>query len=226
MIVANLLTSGGDGTTKTTYTTGTFTPSPNKLVLITVANSRGGVITDIASISGCGLTFEKVSTITTGDIRQRHSLWKAVSSSTSTGSLSITMVSADSTNCQWIVTEFDGVDVSGTNGANAIVQVGSTILDSPAPSGTVTVTLNQFAKNTNAAFGAFRIQLTTTTLTAGSGYTQIAEVKNTNHIQQQYVQSADTTVDWTYANSSGRILCLACELKAVDEGGSFLYNLI
>lgn len=225
MVTFTNLTTGANNTNQTSVTTATITPSANKLILISVGTQIDTGVPSVTSITGCGLTFTQITNNTTSDGRQRNSLWRATASSTTSGTLTISL-SSTSARTQWIVTEVDGVDISGTNASNAIVQSATTVDNSPPTNGTLTVTLNAFAKQSNVAFGTIRINLATTTLTSGSGFTQIAEIKNGDHLQQEYKLSEDTSVDWTYANPSGRMIGIAVELKALDDGGSFLYNFI
>jgi hypothetical protein len=226
-VKATLLTSGGTTTETNSFTTATISPKPNKLILISVGCAeRPAPI--VASVTGCGLTFTAITNCVTGDGYQRNTLLRAVSSSTSTGTLTITL-SGNSDSTHWIVTEYDNTDIGGTNASNAIVQSATTVLDSPPTTGTVTVTLGAFSNVNNATFGAMRLNSTggTGSITPGSGFTELAEVNVNHQLENEFKDSNDTSVDWSYTGTGGRITALAVELKyKAPAGGAFLYHLI
>lgn len=219
MITARNLAFGTDTVAKSTFTTATITPSANKLILLTFV-TNGAVAPTVTSASGCGLTFTTVATGVTGDNRQRQYVMRATSNSTSTGQISISL-SGNSNEFPYIISEFDNVDIFGTNGSNAIVQSGVVVIDSPGASGTATVTLSAFASQNNAAFGSFRTN-GLATVNPGSGFTEIAETTVSHTVQQEFKNTADTTIDWTYSGNTGRIIVIGIELKYLPQGGNFL----
>jgi hypothetical protein len=87
------------------------------------------------------------------------------------GSGAITIkTSVTVSNCQWIVSQWSGVDQSGTNGSGAIVQTASA---SGAAVTTLTAALASFASGNDVAYGAFGVANPTAVITAGSGFTTI-----------------------------------------------------
>ena len=78
--------------------------------------------------------------------------------------------SATVSNTQWIVSQWSGVDGSGTNGSGAIVQTASATGTAVT---TLTAALAAFSSPSNVAFGAFGVASSTPVMTAGSGFTLI-----------------------------------------------------
>ena len=113
---------------------------------------------------------------------------------------------------QWIVSQWGGVDVSGVNGAGAIVQFGSSAAD--AVNG-LTLTLAPFGNVNNVAYGVFSVTSKVPAITPGAGFTEIAEQASAESplsaLQAQWTTN-DNTIDATWANLRGAVL--GFEIKA------------
>lgn len=215
------LTTGEDSDGGSSETTASITPSANKLILASVT-SRTGISTDPVepTITGCGLTWVKVATAvydTTGSSRRRITLFRAMGSSPSTGSLTIDHAGQAQTDVVWTVDEITNADTSGTNGSGAIVQsVANT--DETQTTGTLTVTLAAFANTNNATYGTFaNFGDIAQTTSAGSGFTKVGEklATTTNlHIASEFKATNDTTVDLTFSNATSQLGGIAIEIKA------------
>jgi len=94
-----------------------------------------------------------------------------MSVSPGSGPITITF-SGNVSNCQWIVSQWDGVETGGVNGAGAIVQTGSNRAD--AVNG-LTVTLGTFGNANNVAYGVFGVNKNVPAITPGAGFTKIDE---------------------------------------------------
>lgn len=195
-VTMTALTSGGDGTDLSSYVTASITPTTNRLVLITIQNSKGtGPATP--TVTGCGLTWVQVATDTYNTIAssgKRLTVLRAMGTA-STGTLTIDYAGATQTGCSWSVAEFGGTDTSGTNGSGAIVQSGTAANDGGATP--PLVTLAAFGSPNNATYGAAAL-LGSTAMTAGSGFTQIHSVATTVpniELQTEWRSTNDTTVD-------------------------------
>ena len=115
-----------------------------------------------------------VSTITLDAVATAHkrlTIYRALSATPGTGPLTITW-SASVSNCQWIVSEWDGVDPSGSNGAGAIVQTGSISADA---SNGLAVSLAAFADPGDVAYGAFAVNKNALAVTPGAGFGSCGE---------------------------------------------------
>lgn len=117
------------------------------------------------------------------------------------------------TDITWGISEFSGVDTSGTNGSGAIVQVVNNKDESGSVS-TLTVTLAAFGSANNATFGAFGAA-SSVTFTAGSGFTildqQVASLTVAHGTE--FRNSNDTSVDISLSGNDF-IGGVAVEIKA------------
>jgi hypothetical protein len=122
-MTATHLTSGGDASNSTSYTTGSITPSANKLILAVVTSTQSAVpnAPAVSSLTGNGLTWVQVLDSGSADARWRVFVFRAMGASPSAGAVTISM-GGTSTNCTWSIAEYDGVDTTGTDGSGAIGQ--------------------------------------------------------------------------------------------------------
>lgn len=199
-----LLTADASATDATSYVTASVSPTANRLLLLAVASSDHN--TAAPTVTGNGLTWVEVHTRTFGFSgtfdRRRVTVFRAMGASPSAGAVTILFDVSDlATGCAWVLSEFDGMDTSGTNGSGAIVQVDGTDIDTAVT--TLTVTLAAFASATNATWGAF---FSGTTITPGTDFTQIAEALSTPspsyRLLTEWRNVADTTVDASWASTS------------------------
>jgi invasin-like protein/Big-like domain-containing protein/calcineurin-like phosphoesterase family protein len=171
-ITQTLLTSGHDPTNTQTYMTASIAPVPNTLVLVAVLTHQGTSAAPSPTLTGGGMTGWDVvaSVVYDGSTPlDRLTIYRAMSSAPGSGSITIKS-SVTVSNCQWIVSQWSGVDASGTNGSGAIVQTGS--LSGTAVTG-LTVPLGTFASGNDVAYGAFGVASATAVIAAGSGFTTI-----------------------------------------------------
>jgi hypothetical protein len=169
-----LLTFGNNTVNQKTYTAAAISPGPNTLVTVAVLSHRAtGAISP--TISGGGLSaWEQVASVdfdTLGFPLRRMTIFRAMSASPGSGPITISF-SANVSNCQWIVSQWDGVDTSGVNGAGAIVQTGSNRAN--AGNG-LAVTLASLGNVTNVAYGVFGVNKNVPAITPGAGFTKIDE---------------------------------------------------
>jgi hypothetical protein len=117
---------------------------------------------------------------------RRLTIFRSMSAQPGNGPLTITS-NVTLSNMQWIVSQWDGVDVSGVNGAGAVVQTSSAT--GTAVNG-LTVALTPFAHPNNVAFGVFGVTKNAIAVTPGAGFTEIAEVPSGES------SSADLQAEW------------------------------
>jgi hypothetical protein len=230
-ISATHLTTNQSGSSATSYNTASITPSANKLVLIAVGHqitASAPVVTP--TVSGCGLTWVEVATKpqSAGSVFRRITVFRAMGASPSTGALTIDFGAQSQLRCGWSVSEFDGVDTSGTNGSGAIVQSASNdVTDSGSATG-VTVTLSAFSSANNATYGALRYgnSSDSASVTEGSGFTRLGLVNGSASYGSMYKLSNDTSVDWTWNSTTTFSQAIALEIKAASvtpsNTGAFL----
>lgn len=93
-----------------------WTPGADELVLVGVATINTGLT---PSVSGNGLTFVQVASIENVDGSGEAFLFRAMGSSPTTGSITVTLT-GNSECAIAIAARFSGVDTSGTDGSGAI----------------------------------------------------------------------------------------------------------
>jgi hypothetical protein len=206
------VTSGSDGTTGTSATTASVTPTSNALQLLLVqAHPSGGP--GYATVTGCGLTWVSVDQhnydVGGGDTQM---LYRALGASPSTGTISIDFgVGNDQLEICWSLTEYTGVDTSGTNGSGAIVQA----VKNTGTSTTPAATLAAFGSANNATYGGIVTGSAGFPLAVGSGFTSLHNFQGPTvglMTLSEWKASNDTSVDGTCASTVWGII--AVEIKA------------
>ena len=139
--------SASSTTNTTIYTTGSFTPNPDRLQLLGVLSTSSGTAEVPLSVVGCGLTWELVTSVTFPTATRKLSVYRAMGSSPSAGTLTITFLSTHSS-CLWAWEETTGADTGGTNGSSAVVQ--SVTNTAGAASVTINATLAALENAANA----------------------------------------------------------------------------
>jgi hypothetical protein len=214
-----LLTGGTDTANQKVYTTGSIAPAPNTLITIAVLGHRGVAATPSPIVTGGGMAaWEEVATVVFDSLSipsKRMTIYRAMSASPGSGPLTITFANTVS-NAQWIVSQWSGVDLSGVNGAGAIVQTGSASADRVT---TLTVTLNPFAHANNVAYGVVGVKKNVPAVNPGAGFTEIDEQPSgettTCDLQAEWATNDNTiNATWTRANSA----VLGVEIRAADTG--------
>jgi uncharacterized repeat protein (TIGR01451 family) len=216
---------GGSCGLGSSCTTTSFTPAPNALVLALVGNGATSGQTDrpgIPSVVGSSLSWEMVQSgaqtatvpySTIGTPKLRVSLFKTMGGYSGAESLTLSF-GADQKNCVYSIIQFKGIDVSGTNGSAAILQLVTTQADSTVGWGT---TLGPLANSANASVGVWGINQTqSSNLAPGAGYTASAMVTAGNpNIALRYewaMLPPSMTVNFT-SNSSIDVGGFALEIK-------------
>jgi hypothetical protein len=215
-----LLASGNNTTNQKVYTTASISPAPNALVMVAVLGHNSSSAAPSPTLSGGGMSaWTEVATITFDALAKplkRMTVFRAMSSSPGSGPITITF-SKSLSNAQWIVSQWEGVDRSGVNGAGAVVQTGSSRAD--AVNG-LALTLSPFADVNNVAYGVFGVRSSVSAVTPGAGFTEIAEHASgespPSALQAEWA-SNDNMIDATWANLRGAVLGM--EIKAGEHGG-------
>jgi hypothetical protein len=171
-IVQTLLTSGHDPTNMRVYTTGSIAPAPGALVTVAVLTHQSSAAAPSPTLTGGGMArWEVVGTVAYNGATplDRVTVYRAMSVAPGSGPITITS-SVTVSNCQWIVSQWTGVDDAGADGAGAIVQTSQ--LAGGVVNG-LTATLSPFGSAGNVGYGVFGVASATAVVTAGTGFTTI-----------------------------------------------------
>jgi hypothetical protein len=217
-VTQTLLTSGTNATNQAVYTTASIAPTTNALITVAVLGRRStGAQTP--TITGGGMTSWTLVASVDYDVistpLSRVSVFRALSSAPGSGPLTITFSNSQS-NATWIVSQWDGVDVSGVNGAGAIAQSGSARGDAVS---SLSKTLAAFGDPNDVAYGVVGVGLNGPAVTPGSGFTEIAEPTSgeSNLLEAEWgVNLTNVAAGWTSAKNAG---LLGIEIKAGGGGG-------
>ncbi|MGN6391605.1 MAG: Ig-like domain-containing protein [Gemmatimonadales bacterium] len=220
-IVHTLLTAGGTAVNGKVCTTASIAPAANALVTVAVLGHNGSAASPSPVVSGGGMAaWAQVATVTfdpVGTPHKRMSVFRAMSASPGSGPIRITFT-ATQANCEWVVSQWQGVETSGSNGSNAIAQSGSSRANTVTG---LTVTLGAFSSSNNVAYGIFGIRRSAAGITPGTGFTEIAERASgetpPSDLQAEQ-RPGDNTVDakWIKLNAGA----LALEIKAAGAGAT------
>jgi hypothetical protein len=145
---------------------------------------------------------------------KRLAVFRAMSAAPGSGPLTITF-NLTASHAEWIVSQWDGVETSGANGVDAIVQAATNRADA---SGGLSVQLNPFEHPNNVAYGLFGVNSKVAAITPGGGFTEIAEQTSTENTTGTI--QAEWATDRSLINASWvnlRAGALGLELRA-DSG--------
>lgn len=218
-ITATALTKGEDRASHSIVNTASITPGANRLVLLTCFQ-RQGTAPVAPTVTGNSLTWVKIASSSTFFFSLcMVSLYRAMGSSPTAGAVTMTFGVAEDL-VMWTVSHLDNVDITGTNGSGAIVQSGTTAVDSG--SGVPSIALSVFADATNnAAFAGFALidNAGPATATAGAGMTLLNDyevVGNDHHIDDEWQLGQNTApgLTWSPGGSGGYYGGVAVEVKA------------
>lgn len=222
MITQAALASGDLTTPGTSFATTSITPTANRLVLLAIHVWNSGVsITPPASVTGCGLTWVIIASehyqVLSGVENQSVFLYRALGASPAAGAVTITTGGETWQELVYAVSEFAGVNTSGTNGSGAIVQ-SATSNGGGGSSTTLSVALTA-TDAANAAYGLTGINLGEN-ISPGAGFTEIHDLTTAGiGLETQWKASGSVTgvdASWTTSSARGGI---AVEIAAAAVGG-------
>ena len=173
-ITHTLLTSGVVLTNQNTTTTASISPAPNTLVTITLLSHRS-TATISPIVTGGGMpSWDIVSSVDFDTLALPHrrlTIYRAMSAAPGSGPITFKFTNQVS-NLEWIVSQWDGVETSGVNGAGAVVQTGSSRANSVNG---LSIALAPFGSTANVALGAFGVNSQVSIITPAPGFTEIDE---------------------------------------------------
>lgn len=219
-VTHTLLTVGNNTANQKVYTTASIAPAPNALITVAVLGHNSTSATASPSLSGGGMTSWTVVGTVSLDAgttpHKRLTLYRAMSATPGSGPLTITW-SGSQSNCQWIVSQWTGVDASGVNGAGAVGQVAGTSGDGVTG---LAVALGAFGNAANVGYGMFAVNQNALAVTPGAGFTEIAEQASGESpgtdLEAEWAPS-DNTIDASWATLNGG--ALGVEIIASGGGG-------
>lgn len=195
-VTPTALETTGNNTDQTSYSTGSITPTGDRLILACVYTIAAAA-PNTPTASGNGLTWVEVNSTTDDLANRRATLFRALGSSPSTGAITFDFAGQTQSGAAWSVIEYSNIDTSGTNGSGAIIQ--SVADGSGANATSFTVNLSAFASPTNATYGCFGLPLNTANQpTEGSGFTRTGQRNQGTpnlSIGTEFLATADTSVD-------------------------------
>ena len=203
------LTTGGDTTDGTSFTTASITPAANSLILVAIT-STSAVDTTPNTPTGNSLTY--VSVVQKIQGLTRLSFFRSIGASPSAGAITFGF-SDTQTDVRWSVLQCTGVSTFGLNGIDAVVQSAA---NSAATGTSLTVTLGTFeaGATANATVGAFAHIISEGT-TPGGGFTELGDSSGgLLALETEWLNCQDTTVDASWSTTSVNI-GIAVEVRAL-----------
>jgi len=221
-IGATALTSGSTTSNVTNVDTASVTLHANRLELLAVQNSRDAGLAGGCAATSTGATWHELahsSYHTAGTPTRRVTLLYTLVGSNATGIININFGGNTQDGIAWSLTEFDGVNTSGTDGIGALVQSATNSGGSGATQVTCTLANSFSDAVNNVAFGMFG-RSGNGGITPGSGFTEIHDVTYitpSNGLETEWKTGQDLTVDasWTGGTDCG---CVAAELAVAAAG--------
>lgn len=172
--------------------------------------------------SACGLTFTQVATLSNGIYRLK--IWRAYAASPTTGQVSIAFGGGSNNFAAARLVEASGVKLTGTNGADAVVQVSTGQVGSGVTTG-VSETLAAFADAVNNAALIFAAQRSGSAATPEGGYTALASYAAAYwNVEAHYKVGQDTSPSMTWSSVGTDYSGVAIELAAAGGGGGATIN--
>ncbi|MBJ7289980.1 hypothetical protein [Williamsia sp.] len=216
------LAQGNSTTNARAFDTGTVRPTANMAVLAFVASARNAGVATAAepTLTGTGMTWEQVTTLTTGVLGERRlTCFRAVATAPVDSAVTIDFGTQQQDYCAWSVIGYTGVDFASTPDRSGVVgsRTGS------AGGETVVLQLDPAAGPRNVTVGAVMVagfnapprEVDTTT-----GFTEIAEQRPNQPVgrgatlQTQDVTPPVGSITWRWSGS-GDAVAIGVEIAVV-----------
>lgn len=195
LITATHVETVFDNTDAASYTSVSHSPTGNRLQLVAVGSALGS-LPNIPTLTGNGATFAQVATVTNAGV-VRLTYFRSLQASYTPGTVAIDFGGQTQSQCFYSFSEFDGIDLGGSNGSAAIIQSNTNIT---AGATSLTVTLGAFANPNNATVGGFYWD-SGGVGTVGSGFTILGQASGERSGGTEWRNDNDTTVDMSWAGS-------------------------
>jgi hypothetical protein len=221
---SNLVTLGST-TDSQSYATASITPTANALVLAWIVNTHASSANTV-TLSGNGLTWVQIDTQLFSSNLRRLTLFRAMGASPSAGAVTITVAGTSNTGAAWSITQYTGVDTSGTNGSGAIVQSNK---NTATGASSVTVTLtNAFSSTTNGTAAGFAASANTAiNHDSGGGWAELGDAgygTPAARVESQWLATNDTTSVGTMSSGTSNMAGISVEIKSQITVSGNVYN--
>lgn len=215
-ITATSLATKGSNKTQSSYSMNLgAAPPTNTLLLCDVTNRRGGGATT-PTLSGAGVTWVQVATVTFESGARRVTRFRARASSTTAADIVADFAGTNQGLCTMALMRVDGADGSGTNGSGAIVQSPTNLDD--VGSTNMLVNLAAFGQTNNAVIATFATDNDTVTVTKEAGWTDVYTASSDapdSRLFGEYLGEPDTTATATLS-SARQWAGIATEIKNAE----------
>lgn len=201
--------SGSDSISSAT--TASISPNVNQLILVAVGIKRFAAPPSAPSISGLGLTWVQVATVTGNNLRL--TVFRGLGSPT-TGVITITPAESCG-NVYWTVDQFPNSSPLGTNGSGAVVQ---SVTNNGSSITSLAGTLGAFSSNFNATYGVLYNNGGTVSLTAGANFSLLSTSLGAHTIGSEFVNNNQTNVSFSWTGAVDASL-VAAELATIADSG-------
>lgn len=223
-ITTSHLTNGKSGGA-TSFLTASITPRAGELVIVTVFQNMSPGTPNEPTVSGCGLTFEKIVTVVNSvDLSQRVTAFRAMGDAPTTGQLTINCAGQTQTSIFWGVELFANVNRSLTEGEGGIVQSTSKSENNSDPM-SMTLTLSAFGDAKNATYAAM---IGPDIIATPSGFTSIfsddQDLGPDNNVKAVFKAGNSTSTVFTSTGGGANVATgIAFEIRyRKPSGGGFL----
>jgi hypothetical protein len=184
------------------YATGSVSAAADSVLIVDVHHtlSTGSIATP--TISGLSLTWTQVATQAREDTR-RTTRFRALVSAPASGAITVDFASQVQTDCAWSINQVTDCLLTGTNGADAIVQTktGASVGSASSYSLTFDATWDD---DDNRALGAFSHSSSTQAFVAGTNFAILGQAigsGTSTGIATEHGRDSDDAVDITSAGS-------------------------
>jgi len=219
----SVLASGSSSTdTAADFTTGTASPTANRLQLLLIHHVETTTAAAISSVTGCSMTWAEVTNYAYNTSSRRISIWRTMSA-TPGSACALTIATGTRTGIAYLWTEWTELDTSGSDGSGAIVT--STSGTNTASGTSLNNTFATFGSESNAGVEVCvsNVNGNVYTVDATATWTQIgtsqAHASPASTTAVQYRIGTDTTATCTFTTNGG-IAAIGVELKAAAAATS------
>lgn len=211
-LASNAYTSGSP------QLTSSVSPTANRLVIVGVMSWKsGGATAATPTVTGASMTWTQIVTVvaTMGASSYRTTLFRSLNAAPGSGQLTIDWGGQSQDNSSSSVDQFSGIDISGSNGANAIVQ--SATNSSNASATSITFSLAAFTSAANAAYGFAGMDGGGSTFSAGAGFTQLSlQGPAVGNFAEWALNTPSVVIN--FGSTSNPRIGAAIEIKAANSG--------
>lgn len=206
-----LLEAASSTTDGTVFTTGTKTPTANKLQVIDILAAHGVTAETPLSVTGCGVTWVLVGeSYLGGGTTKRIARYRAMGSAPSTGALTITF-SGTMTSVIWNWNEVTNASTEGLNGSGAFVQ--TVTATAGAGSTTINATLAALEHATNVHLAAVGLN-TNASVTPDADFSELGDKGEGTPVSTLETEYAANQVACDPTFAAAQAVILSSEIKS------------